>query len=461
MTRHVLFLVAALLAPALRAADLPELWAERCRSVAAVDYYTETESERHPTTAFGIAIDRIGTLILPSAAVDARVSPHELRNFRVYLPGDPAGRPAAYLGQDAYTGWNFVRADAATAAKLVPVTNWRHGKFRVPALGEGVWGIGLRNKDEDFAPYLLQSHIALVQRLPQQTAIAQQEVAGPGLPVFNGDGDFVGVAVSSFGQTYLQFSRNDRDGTPVMLVDLEESSAFLTADEIVPNLKRIPADVSGRPLAWLGASGFLAMGRDVAEFLKIPDRSGAVVGEVLENSPAQKAGMQDRDIIIAIDGQPLPRFQPERVVTDYVEREIERRRPGDVVALTVMRAEAPVQLKVTLADAPKLVREADHKYFEGVGITIREWVYGDAIARRVKVADGGGVVVSYVKPSSPAAVAGLQPDDWIKEIDGTPVKSFTDAITRLAAIAADANRGEFVVLAARGSDTAILRIKLR
>ena len=91
---------------------------------------------------------------------------------------------------------------------------------------------------------------------------------------------------------------------------------------MLPYLGRVPKDVSGRPLAWLGAYGLESMDRDVASFLKLSARSGAVVSEVLEDSPAEKAGMKDHDIILAIDGRPLPRFRPDRVVTDYVEREI-------------------------------------------------------------------------------------------------------------------------------------------
>jgi serine protease Do len=185
------------------------------------------------------------------------------------------------------------------------------------------------------------------------------------------------------------------------------------------------------------------------------------VSEVLEDSPAEKAGMKDHDIIIAIDGKPLPRFRPDRVVTDYVERETERRRPGDIMALTVLRGPERVELKARLGEEPKLIREAERKYFDRLGLTVREFVYGDAVARRIKSSEGSGVVVSYIKPNGPAAIAGVGPEDWIKEIDGVAIRSFTEAVIKLSAIEADPTRGEFVLLVSHGSDTSILRIKLK
>jgi serine protease Do len=462
MKRLILGLLLAGAALSARAGNLPALWAERVKSVVAVDYFTETEAERHLSTAYGIAIDQKGTIILPAAAVDARTSPNQLKDFHVYLPGDPTGRPCTYLGQDAVTGWHFVRTDSATAGLLVPITKWAApGGNPVPALAERLWGIGLRNKDEDFTPYFLTSQLALIQALPQQTGIAQQEVAGPGLPVFNEDGVLVGLAASSFGQTFLQLTRTDRDGTPIMLIDLEESSAFILADEVLPNLGRVPANVFGRPLAWLGAYGLEAMDRDVANFLKLSNQSGAVISEVLEDSPAEQAGMKSHDIILAIDGKTLPRFRPDGVVTDYVEREIERHRPGDLMTFTVLRGPDRLELKARLGDEPKLAREAASKYFEHLGLTIREFVYADAIARRVKTSEGTGVVVSYVKTNNPAATSGLEADDWIKEIDGTAIRSYADAVAKLAAIDADPTRTEFVLLVSRGADTTVLRVKLR
>lgn len=459
--RAVVVFVAALFGSAASAADLPSLWAERTKSVVAIEYTTETEIERRPTVSLGTVIDARGTIILPSGAIDPRAATWQLKDFKVYLPGDPTSTVGEYLGQDPLTGWHFVRAEEKVRSKLVPITAYAAANAApVPALADFVWGIALRNKEEDFAPYLLQSHLALIQSLPQRTGIAQQEVAGPGLPVFNRDGFFVGLAATSFGQSYLQFSRNVR-GAPILLVNVEESSAFLLAEEVLPYLHRVPQNISGRPIAWLGAYGMEPMDRDVAKFFNLGAQSGAVVSEVLEGSPAEKAGLKNRDIILAIDGKPLPQLRPDRVVVTYIEREIDRRRPGDTLALGVLRGSERMELKVTLGEEPKLMREAERKYFDRLGFTAREFVYGDAVERRVKTAELAGVVVHFVKPSSPAAIAGLRGEDWIKEIDGTEVKTFADATAKLSEIEADNARAEFVALVGRGGETAVLRVKLK
>jgi serine protease Do len=345
---------------------------------------------------------------------------------------------------------------------MVPVTAFAAaGEPREPALAEEVWGIGLRNKDEDFTPYILESHVALIQSLPQRTAIAQQEVAGPGLPVFDRDGRFEGIGASSFGQTFLEFSGAERGGAAVMLVNLEESSAFVVASEVLPYVGRVPSNVFGRPLAWLGAYGLEPMDREVGAFLHLESQSGAVVSEVLEGSPAEKAGLKARDIILGVDGSALPRFRPDRVVVDYVERLIAARKPGDTLTLSVLRGADRLELKATLGEEPRLVREADRTFFERIGFSAREFVYGDAVARHSSTANLEGVVAHLVKPNSPADIAGLRPDDWIKEIDGAPIKDFAAAVARLSGIEKDAQRAETVFLVSRGSDTAVLRIKLR
>ncbi|MBL9215506.1 MAG: PDZ domain-containing protein, partial [Opitutaceae bacterium] len=326
-------LLALTLVRAASAAALPELFAERLKAVVAVEFFIQAEIERQPVTVMGTVVDENGTIILPGPAIMAGVAADQLKEFKVYRPGSSEPAPALYLGQDAFTGWHFVRADEKLRPQLTPITRYAVAG-REPALGDELWGIGLRNKDEDFMPYFLSARVATVMKLPQKTAILGSDVAGPGLPVFDRDGRFTGLAQTSFGQNFLLFSRNQR-GSPVLLVNVEESSVVLLADEVLPYLGRVPETVSGRPIAWFGAYGLQPMAPEVAKLLDLENQSGVVLSDLVEDGPAAKAGLAERDIVLAIDGQTLPRFKPDRVVVGYFGQEILRRRPGETLVLSV------------------------------------------------------------------------------------------------------------------------------
>src|SRR5690606_18881721 len=154
------------------------------------------------------------------------------------------------------------------------------------------------------------------------------------------------------------------------------------------------------------------MDAEVAKFLKLEGQSAVVISEVLEGSPAEAGGVKARDILLAINGEPLPRFKPDRVVIAVVRREIQKRRQGDAMVLTVLRGGERIDANVVLGEQPRLFSEAERKYFDRLGFTIREFVYDDAVARQVKTSEGSGVVAHFVKPNGPAATAGLRTDDW-------------------------------------------------
>lgn len=459
MNRLLVFTVSLLCGTGLRAADLSDLLNERLKSVVAVEFVIQTEIDRRPTTAFGTVVDEHGTVILPANIIAPGLAPDQLREFKAHRPGSGEEFPAEYLGQDAFTGWHFVRVAEKLGKELVPITRFAAPGARDGKLDDELWGIGLRNKDEEFMPYVLSSRVAMVTRLPNKTAILAQDVAGPGLPVFTRSGQFAGIAQNSFGQNFLLFSRN-QNGAPVLLVNVEESSIVLLASEVLPHLGRVPQTATGRPISWIGIYGLQPVDPDVAKLLKLDQQSGVVLSDIMEGSPAAQAGLQDRDIVLAMDGQPLPRFKPDRVVLAYFGQEILRRRPGDALTLAILRGSERRAIKVTLGDEPRMVREASRRYFDRFGFTVREFLSLDSILNRTKPAERGGVVVNFLKPNSPAATAGLHPDDWIREIDGLEVKDFTAAVEKLAAIEADKARREFVLLASRGGETQVLRIKL-
>ena len=82
----------------LRAAELPDLWSERLKSVVAVEFYVETETDRRPALSYGTVIDRNGTIILPAAAIDSRISPSQLKEFKVHRPRRSSQRAGGVPG---------------------------------------------------------------------------------------------------------------------------------------------------------------------------------------------------------------------------------------------------------------------------------------------------------------------------------------------------------------------------
>jgi len=453
-----LFLPAVLAALPAAAATVPELFTERLKSVVAVEFFVQTEIERQPVTVMGTVIDNQGTIILPAAAILPGIPPAQLKDFKVYRPGSTEPANAEYLGPDPFTGWHYLRVEAKLRPGLVPITQYAPISGD-PALSDEVWGIGLRNRDEDFMPYFLSARVALVIKLPQKTAILGSDVASPGLPVFNAAGQFAGLAQSSFGQNFLLFSRNQH-ATPILLINVEESSIVLLADEVLPNLGRVPSSVTGRPIPWFGAYGLQPMDPEVAKLLKLENQSGVVLSDIMDGSPAAAAGLKERDIVLAVDGQPLPRLKPDRVVVGHFGQQILRHRPGESLVLTILRGSERQEISVRLGDEPKLAREAERVYLERLGFTVREFLYGDGIMHRAKPGEQAGVMVQFVKPGSPVATAGLRADDWVREIDGEEIKTYAQALAKLRAIEADEKRPEFVLLVSRGGETAVLRIKL-
>jgi len=73
--------------------------------------------------------------------------------------------------------------------------------------------------------------------------------------------------------------------------------------------------------------------------------SGVVVIEVVGGSPAEQVGLQSRDVITEIDGQPLT---TESSLAEIVNTH----RPGDTITLTVMRGSQETQVQVTLGTMP-------------------------------------------------------------------------------------------------------------
>ncbi len=186
---------------------------------------------------------------------------------------------------------------------------------------------------------------------------------------------------------------------------------------------------------------------DLAKAMGVPAREGAVVTEVTEGTPAEKAGLKQDDVIVAVDGQPVPS-------SNAVTRMVALKPPGSAVALTVLRGDKKEEVKVTLGTRP------DFEGLEGqgeggsgnpeqrqakIGLQFRD--ADQSFARSRVMAERGAQIVE-VMPGSAAENAGLAPGMVVIEADGKPIRRAQD----LANVLRRATPGSLVLLRAAGPD---------
>ncbi|HAP39059.1 MAG TPA: serine protease [Nitrospira sp.] len=181
--------------------------------------------------------------------------------------------------------------------------------------------------------------------------------------------------------------------------------------------------------------GFLGIGiqdlnHDLAKSFGVTGSNGAVVTDVKEEGPAEKAGIKQGDVILSFQGTPI-----EDAVT--LQRAVTRSAVGSKVTVKVMRDGQEKELVVTIAelpDNPQVAKaEAGPSDQPLAGLAVQELDRDTAqeLGLKGKIS---GVVVTAVDPDSDAERAGLMPGDVIREINRKPVttvKEYDQAASHL------------------------------
>jgi serine protease Do len=185
------------------------------------------------------------------------------------------------------------------------------------------------------------------------------------------------------------------------------------AKGILPDLKEKGKVIRG----WLGVS-VQDITEELAKSLDLKNREGALIADVFKGDPADRAGIEPKDVIIAVDGKPvkdthdLLRLIAEKNVGHSVKVTIVRN--GDQKVYTVKIAERPEQ--ETLAQ-----RETTGEFF---GISVQEIT--PEIAQHLGLSSTDGVIVRDVQDGSPADEAGIMVQDVILEVNKVKIVSISD-----------------------------------
>jgi Do/DeqQ family serine protease len=173
---------------------------------------------------------------------------------------------------------------------------------------------------------------------------------------------------------------------------------------------------------------------DIAESLGLENSKGALVRQVVEGSPADKAGVKAGDVITSINGKAVSNSAELRNTIGLL-------RIGEKVDLALIREGK--QQRVTAVIGERNTATGDtaaliHPALEGASLTNAD--------------NGGGVLIQAVAEGSPAAQSGLRPNDVILGIGRTRIANL-DQLR-----AAIKGSGAFAITIRRGNSTQVFPI---
>ncbi|HZO23734.1 MAG TPA: DegQ family serine endoprotease [Steroidobacteraceae bacterium] len=173
---------------------------------------------------------------------------------------------------------------------------------------------------------------------------------------------------------------------------------------------------------------------DIAQSLGLANAQGALVSQVVEGSPAEKAGIHTGDVITSVNGQSVKS-------NGELRNAIGLMRVGEKVEIGLLREGKPLHVTAVISDNTATTQnsnsspEAIHRDFEGAAL--------------VDAPDSGGALVRSVEPGSAAAQVGLRSNDVI-------VGANRGRVTNLQQLRDRAKASSVLVLEVRRGNTIVL-----
>jgi serine protease Do len=167
---------------------------------------------------------------------------------------------------------------------------------------------------------------------------------------------------------------------------------------------------------------------EMAKSLKLEKGTkGVIVANILPGSPADKAGIEQGDIINQYNGKNI-----EDVV--QLRNMVAETSPGTTVKVGVLRDKKQIDLTIKIGDLEKEQKVAKAQAgSKTLGVTV-EKVTRDT-ASKIGLSKPQGVIITEIVPNSPAGKVGLQKGDVIFRVNNTPVndpKTFRSVISEAA-----------------------------
>jgi serine protease Do len=163
---------------------------------------------------------------------------------------------------------------------------------------------------------------------------------------------------------------------------------------------------------WLGVS-IRDLTPDQVKSMKLNDKKGALIADVVPDSPADAAGLKKEDLVV--------KFQDHKIENAAaLQRFVGDTPVGDRVNLTVDRDGKSVDLTVTIGNLDDAVRRIAASLEDRLGAVVRPLKADES--RNYGLEPGQGVAVKSVDNDGPLGKAGFEKDDVIVDVNNMPVQ---------------------------------------
>lgn len=250
-----------------------------------------------------------------------------------------------------------------------------------------------------------------------------------GGPVFNADGEVIGVNTA----IYSPNGGNVGIGFAIPSKQVQTVIAELKSSGIVHR-------------GWLGVQ-IQDIDDDLASSLGLDNASGALIADVVDDSPASKADLRVGDVITNFGGEEISSAKSLSIA-------VANAGPSDKVPVKIWRDGKNKTVKVKLGESEQVAASAvgEHARPEVAGNELGMGLSELTESRRQQLGlpEGfSGVLVSRVEPGSSAEKQGLHPGDVIARVGSTSVDSVAEA---KAAILKAKSAGDHAALLVRRRD---------
>ena len=354
-------------------------------------FFGEQRRPRHrPSLGTGFIINTNGYIVTNNHVVE------EADEITVTLASKEEFA-ATLIGRDPKTDLALLRVDSPLPLPTVPFGNSEN-------LEVGEWVLAIGNPfglGHTVTAGIVSAKGRIIGAGPYDDFIQTDASINPGNsggPLFNMRGEVIGINTAIM-----------RSGQGI---------GFAIPINMAKNVLSQLYDKGNVTRGWLGVA-IQNIAPEMLDAFQLDDANGALVSGIVTDAPADKAGLQQGDVIVGFHGSEVDDSSTLPSLVAVVA-------PGTTVEVEIIRDGQRMTIPVTLGEleedeAARIASLEPSGVEELLGIQVD--AIDEDIARELRTDDDRGVVVTDVADESPAANAGIQPGDIIREVNRRTVEN--------------------------------------